>query len=739
MTFQSRLRRTVSFVLALGLALLLLTLLYRGIASASEADEVYAADVVIDLADGRVIVRHITFTAPITGVTALQLADLDIVTAEFGWGTAVCAIEGVGCPADDCFCGGSTFWNYEHWEGGAWQSAPVGAGSYVVTDGSVEGHAWGEWGTAPPPVTPEILAAYAGLGWLRPLQEANGSFNNDVNSTVETIVSVASVGDDVREWQVGGNSLLDFVRAEASQYISGNVARTGKLAVGLAAADLDPRDFAGLDLIDLLSGTYNPETGAFGASLTDQTWGMLGWRAAGEVIPVTATRNLAGLADPDDGGWGFPGWGSDVDMTALALEALVAGGEPLTSSTILSGLAYLEAHQDPDGGFAPDWLGESNTSSTAWAVQGLLAAGEDPVGAGWTTAVSDSHPITYLLGMQLEDGGFAWVDPAAGADMLSTQQAIPALAGRPFPLPSRSVALRKAIDWTSAQQQADGSFGGAGSTIDAILAIAAAGGAPQRFVSTGGHTPLDYLATQVPTYPLSSAAAAGKLALGVAAAGGDPGDFAGLNLVVSMTTYYNPATGAFGTSTWDQALCMLGWSAAGEQVPLTATNYLTNVVNPLDGGWGYDPYGGAFGSDPDSTGLALQALAAAGVGHDNATVQGGLAYLRAVQNDDGGFPGFFGTTSPNSTGLALQGLAAYGEYPRSLRWTKVMTDGSSSRLMQHNPMDALLALQTAEGGFPGFSGPNDPMATYQAIPGIAGRAFPLHRFGVYLPLIARGS
>ena len=206
-----------------------------------------------------------------------------------------------------------------------------------------------------------------------------------------------------------------------------------------------------------------------------------------------------------------------------------------------------------------------------------------------------------------------------------------------------------------------------------------------------------------------------------------------------MTTYYNPGTGAFGTSTWDQALCMLGWSAAGETIPVSATDYLVSIVNPADGGWGFNPYGAALGSDPDSTGLVLQALAAAGVGHDNATVQGGLAYLRAVQNDDGGFPGFLGTTSAGSTGLALQGLAAYGEYPRGLRWTKVVTDGSSSRLMQHNPMDALLTLQAAEGGFPGSPGPNDPGATYQAIPGIAGRAFPLHRFGVYLALIAHGG
>ncbi len=67
----------------------------------------------------------------------------------------------------------------------------------------------------------------------------------------------------------------------------------------------------------------------------------------------------------------------------------------------------------------------------------------------------------------------------------------------------------------------------------------------------------------------------------------------------------------------------------------------------------------------------------------------------------------------------LQGLAAFGENPRSLGWTRTITDGSASRLTLHTPIDALLALQSPQGGFAGYSGPNDPFATYQAVPGVA--------------------
>ena len=739
MKVQPKLRRACLFALPLGLALLLLVLMQSALVSASAPNQVHEADVVVDLSDGRVMVRHITFTEPITGLTALQLTGLDLTIADTAYGPALCAIEGVGCPADNCFCDANLFWNYLHWDG-AWASSMEGLGTYnLPLDGAVEGYVWGPWGATPPEVTPEILAAQAGLQWLRAQQMEDGGYGSNAGAALDTLLAIGAAGEDVQALQsAAGNGVLDYLRINAGDYITGSAARAGKLALALAAVDLDPRDFAGMDLAQTLQGYYDPITGSIGVALTDQIWGMLGWRAAGELVPVTATQYLASLADPDDGGWGF-GWGSDLDMTALGIEALVAGGEPLTSTAIISAVDFLRDAQGGDGGFVPSWLGESNTNSTAWAVQGLLAAGEDPLGTAWTT-VTGSQPISYLLGMQLPEGAFAWKDLQEGPDLLATQQSIPALLGKPFPLLSREVALRRAVEWIGAQQLADGSFPGfgTGATIDAILAIAAAGYDPQRFVSTGGQTPLGYLTTQVPTYPLSSAAAAGKLAVGVVAAGGDPQDLGGFNLVISMTDYYDPASGAFGASTWDQAWSMLGWVAAGQTVPVTATHHLIEM-SALDGGWGFMSRKGSLGgADPDSTGLALQALAAAGVGHEEPAVQAALGFLRSVQNYYGGFPGYAGTaTSPNSTGLALQGLAAYGEDPRGLRWTRTVTDGSSSRLTLYNPLDSLMALQTPQGGFPGYGGPNDLFATTQAVPGIAGKSLPLRLWRVYLPLAVR--
>jgi hypothetical protein len=137
------------------------------------------------------------------------------------------------------------------------------------------------------------------------------------------------------------------------------------------------------------------------------------------------------------------------------------------------------------------------------------------------------------------------------------------------------------------------------------------------------------------------------------------------------------------------------------------------------GGWGFDA--AAEAADVDSTALALQALAAAGQDETSPAVRQGLAYLASAQNADGGFPGFDGVTSASSTGLALQALAAFDQEPQSLAWTGLHGNG----LPRPNPLEALLALQSPDGGFAGFSGPNDGFATYQALPGLLGKAYPM--------------
>jgi hypothetical protein len=391
-----------------------------------------------------VIVRQIDFVGPISGAEALALTGLDVITHDSGFGITVCSIEGVGCPASDCFCGcpppyaPCVYWSQWVWDSDHWSSGP-GASDSVVNNGSVEGWVWGT-GAGSPPAAPPFVAASNGLEWLQSRQSAeNGSYGGDVGSSVETMLAIGANDLDADQWRTSpiSPSLFDYLQTgdSVASYAATNAGRAGKLAVALAGVGQDPQSFNGLNLVISLTNYYSATTGAFDEADINQAWAMLGWRAASQTVPISATHYLVAKATAT-GGWEWvPGWGSDTNSTALAIQALVAGGECITSPNIANGLVYLKSAQNDDGGFTYDpqsaWGTDSDTNSTAWVVQTLLALGEDPTSTKWM--VNSSTPISYLLSMQLADGSFEW-QTGFGSNLLATQQVIPALLGRPFPL-----------------------------------------------------------------------------------------------------------------------------------------------------------------------------------------------------------------------------------------------------------------------------------------------------------------
>jgi hypothetical protein len=388
------------------------------------------AHVVVEFGDGRVVVRPITFTGEISGLTALGLAGLNVVSDNGN----VCAIEGVGCPASDCFCP-DNWWQQSYWMGGAWED-PGWPPALITAANAVDGWAWGTtWPTVPPPAPP-LTAASAALEWLRPRQSnADGGYG-DPGSTVETLLAVAADGYDAAGWRRSAQSpsLGTYLSGRGAAYANSSAGGAGKLAVGLAAGNgcwpvgaMRPLDY------------YSSTTGIFGASFGGgpQAWATLGTRALSQAVPASAIGVLKS-AQQADGGWEWsPGWGSDTNSTALAMQALIAAGEPATASAVVSGLNFLDAAQSADGGFPYVPAGASDANSTAYVVQALQAAGQDPLSGTWV--ISGSNPVSYLLAMQLPDGSFEW-QPGSGANESATRQAVPALLGQPFPLEVAALA-----------------------------------------------------------------------------------------------------------------------------------------------------------------------------------------------------------------------------------------------------------------------------------------------------------
>lgn len=399
------------------------------------AQERKQADVIVQVDDHAQLVRRLAFTQPISGLVALQWSGLQVVTTTTSFGPAVCSIAGVGCPATDCFCDANRFWAYTYWDGRAWQSYAVGAASSVISQtGAVEGWRWGEFG-APQVAATQTLAAAEALTWLQARQSITNGGYSSVGAAVETMLAVSANGLAAADWRrtATSPSLQDYVAVNGAAFARSGAAATGKLALAVAAADaclpagaLTPRSH------------YSPTLGAYSKQSGPHSLAILGAVAISESVPVTAPQMIK-QAQHTNGGWEWaPGWGADTNATAVAVQALLATGEPISSSIVISAVAFLQAAQRPDGGFAYDLApnAPSDANSTAYVVQALLAAGEDPTTARWT--VSATNPISYLLALQLADGSFQW-QPATGSNQLATQQIIPALLGRTHPIARQPV------------------------------------------------------------------------------------------------------------------------------------------------------------------------------------------------------------------------------------------------------------------------------------------------------------
>jgi hypothetical protein len=134
--------RRVPYVILTVVAILLLASLAGSALAAEEGTK--QVGLVIAFPDGTEHLEVVTVPANATTFDALKAADIDLASTESDFGPAVCGVNKVGCPADNCFCDAQHFWAYYHLDpaGKAWQASAQGVGAYVPPDSAVEGLAW---------------------------------------------------------------------------------------------------------------------------------------------------------------------------------------------------------------------------------------------------------------------------------------------------------------------------------------------------------------------------------------------------------------------------------------------------------------------------------------------------------------------------------------------------------------------------------------------------------------------
>jgi len=290
-------------------------------------------------------------------------------------------------------------------------------------------------------------------------------------------------------------------------------------------------------------------------------------------------------------------------------------------------------------------------------------------------------------------------------------------AAQLFAADPESAAALDATDYIRTLQNTDGGFPDFGSgssasaTLEAVFAFAATG-VDARTVQNGGQGPDDYLASQAAAYS-GSAGGAAKLVAGLAAMDIDPTSFGGVGVLAAMESNYVAATGKYGDDVFAQSLFMLAKAALDQPVPAAAADYLQSLQQ-ADGGWEYCC---GWGTDTNTTSLAVRALIAAGVPAGDPDIAEAITFLHGSQQADGGFPyAAPGSSDPNSTAYVIQAIVATGQ---SAEGGGTWDLGGGA-----NPLAALAGFQNPATGALQYFGSDSPFATYQGVPALMLSAFP---------------
>ncbi len=253
----------------------------------------------------------------------------------------------------------------------------------------------GDWAVVRPGVQPG--------GWA--FEFANVNYP-DIDDTAEVVIALERVlGPAAQNGSRGDLARrIAGARERAVRWIEGMQSSDG----GWGAFDADNTRSLVRELPFLDFGEVIDEPSA---DVTAHTVEMLGLLGLSSTRPAQAGVRWLLEHQEADGSW-FGRWGvNHVYGTGAAVPGLIAAGIDPRSECIRRAVAWLETHQNEDGGWGedarsyddPGWIGRgpSTASQTAWALLALHAAGE--------RSQAMTRGIAWLVASQRPDG--SWDEP----------------------------------------------------------------------------------------------------------------------------------------------------------------------------------------------------------------------------------------------------------------------------------------------------------------------------------------
>lgn len=238
-----------------------------------------------------------------------------------------------------------------------------------------------------------------------------------------------------------------------------------RAALVALSAGTPPHSFGSVDPIAAMlarrlpNGSFAQFAGSDQGWVNATVWSIFPLSAiedpASRSIVTEATQWLIAQQHSDGAwSWGPAGDGArpDADTTGAAIQALNAAGVH-DSEAERRAFDFLRAVQGPDGGFRAEPGAPTNSATTAWVVQAMWAAGEDP--RAWQTA-GGADPLSFLASLQRPDGSVGWTAGDDTNTLWMTAQVGPALAGLSYPLPAvpRAQAAPERDDAPAGQDEA---------------------------------------------------------------------------------------------------------------------------------------------------------------------------------------------------------------------------------------------------------------------------------------------
>jgi energy-coupling factor transport system substrate-specific component len=230
-----------------------------------------------------------------------------------------------------------------------------------------------------------------------------------------------------------GKSPVEFLQSAIGEVQSpGDLART---ILALEGAGVEPREFGGRNLVAALLGKRRKD-GSYEGWPNSTAYAVLALRSAG-ITNVSDSVEWLREVQNEDGGWGdTAGAPSNADGTGAVLQVLSPSGNPAKRA-----VGYLRQVQQPGGGYRLGGNGALNTQSTAWAVEGLLAAGANPA----EFKRDGKSALEYLEDNQAADGHYRYSSKSDQSPVWVTGQVLVAAARKYLPLEAPPLAPKPKV------------------------------------------------------------------------------------------------------------------------------------------------------------------------------------------------------------------------------------------------------------------------------------------------------